>query len=220
MNSGFNVFSAIFWTLCLLVSFIQFYAVVCFGFVSWTTTNIYLRYKFREINDKFMFSLRSKPVSLTTIIVEHNAMCKLTEELNEFFKVLIFMLYYFGSPALMILMTLTHSENVITVAKFVSLFIFVIVFGVVFSINIDSSRLSGIVRRSVKYLLRYMADNQLTRGQRLKMMSYIETLNGPDIGFYCLDLFPMNSYEFYLYISNCMRTYFLILSLIPDPELK
>ena len=166
-----------------------------------------------------MLALRLKHVSITATIAEHNANCKLTVELNNFFKVLIFLLYYFGSPALMILMTLTHSKNNITIAKFVSLFIFIIVFGVVFSLNINSSRVSGSARKSVKHLLRYMSENILTRKQRVKTMTYIERLNGPDIGFYCLDLFPMNSYEFYLYIANCMRIYFLILSLISDPEL-
>ena len=45
-------------------------------------------------------------------------------------------------------------------------------------------------------------------------MAFIEKLDGPEIGFYCWVLFPMNSYMFYKYVANCVVTYFLIIRII------
>ena len=38
---------------------------------------------------------------------------------------------------------------------------------------------------------------------------FIDRLSGPDIGFYCLDLFPMNNYEFTEYVMNFFVIYVL-----------
>ena len=166
-----------------------------------------------------MLSLGLKHISHLKMIGEHNTVCKLIEELNENLKIILFLLYFLASPALMVLLANTHSKNTIVVAKFVSLFIFIIVFGVVIYLNISSSPVSSGARKPLKYLYRFMAENRLKRMERLKTMLFIERLSGPDIGFYCLDLFPMNSYEFTIYIINCMKSYLLIISLIPNPDL-
>ena len=49
--------------------------------------------------------------------------------------------------------------------------------------------------------------------QRLKLMSFMEKLSGPQIGFYCYDLFAMNSNGFYEYITIYVSNYLLIISL-------
>ena len=44
-----------------------------------------------------------------------------------------------------------------------------------------------------------------------KIISLIEKLAGPPIAVYCLDLFPLTSYEFYLFVCNLISNFILLL---------
>ena len=39
------------------------------------------------------------------------------------------------------------------------------------------------------------------------------TFIGPAIGYYCLDLFPMNSYEFYQFLAIACNNYLLLITM-------
>ena len=56
--------------------------------------------------------------------------------------------------------------------------------------------------------------NKLSIRDTFKVMSFIEKLSGPVIGFYCYQLFPMNSYEFYEYVVNAIKMYLLIIEFL------
>ena len=86
---------------------------------------------------------------------------------------------------------------------------FVILFSVVFSLNLFSCFVIDSVHKPKYQLYRYLTKSNLTVNQRIKIQSFIEKLCGPDIGFYCLDLFPMNNFEFYVYCVNCVKNYIL-----------
>ena len=49
---------------------------------------------------------------------------------------------------------------------------------------------------------------------KMKLLNFIERLGGPDIAVYCLDLFPLNYYEFYLFIVAICCNFFLVVKLI------
>ena len=49
---------------------------------------------------------------------------------------------------------------------------------------------------------------------KLKINNFIERLGGPSIAVYCYNLFPLNSYELYLYTAAVILHYFLLLSLL------
>ena len=147
-------------------------------------------------------------------IGEHISISGYTNQLNNYLKVVIFCLYYIISPVLMIGIYLTLSDK--SDVYFRIVFYFVISFGtsVTFAVTLMSSRVTHSARKPLKYLHRYLIENHMTVRQRLKTLNLIERLSGPDIGFYCLDLFPMNSYEFYLFVTNCVSNYLLISNLI------
>ncbi|CAG2172314.1 unnamed protein product [Oppiella nova] len=46
---------------------------------------------------------------------------------------------------------------------------------------------------------------------KIKILAFIEKLSGPDIGFYCYDLFPMNNYELYRIIGLIINAVLIIL---------
>jgi hypothetical protein len=45
--------------------------------------------------------------------------------------------------------------------------------------------------------------------QQIKVLNFLERLGGPDIAVYCLDLFALNYYEFYLLIAAISSNFFL-----------
>ena len=114
----------------------------------------------------------------------------------------------------MAMIKLGQQDNVTPIAKIFNAILIVVIFGGCFFANLFSSRVSKASILPLKYLHRFMTENQLPLKERLKTMEMIERLSGPDIGFYCYDLFPMNSYEFYIYVANCCKNYFLINSLL------
>ena len=51
---------------------------------------------------------------------------------------------------------------------------------------------------------------------KLKALAFIEKLSGPDIGFYCYRLYPMNNHQFYVSTLAWAVNYFLVINLIAD----
>ena len=214
-NSGFNLVSLIFWPIMTFIWTVQFYGIVSFGFIIWFMASTYLKYKFNEINEQIRISLKLKQVtSLQHCIRLHNLVTKLTKELNGFFSYMLFVLYYFATPALEILIYLSHDKHTYIFARFAAVFIFVLVFGTVFMLNLMSTWITKEAHKSLPLLHSFMNATRLRNYQSLKVMAFIEKLSGPEIGFYCYNMFPMNNYEFYQYVSITVANYFLILGLV------
>ena len=130
--------------------------------------------------------------------------------MNQFYSVVLFNLYYLFTPNIMIAIYLVIDSNTHIFLRMTMIGYAVLILTTVLSINLLSSRISHSSRKPMKYLFGYLIGNHLRINCRLKTMSFIERLSGPDIGFYCLDLFPMNSFEFYLYVVNSVKLYILI----------
>jgi hypothetical protein len=54
----------------------------------------------------------------------------------------------------------------------------------------------------------------IDKWSKFQIMNMIERLAETDIAVPCLDLFPLNNYEFYLYISASVSNFFLFVDLI------
>ena len=215
INEQFYLISILIWNLLFLGSLIQFYGIVWIGLVVSVLITLYLKYKFREINDLIEFSLKVDNKSLLwRAIAEHNYICVKTSQLNDFFSHMVFQLYYIASPALILLLYLSHAKDGQLFGKLLAAVVFSLVFSVVISANLLYAQISGSSRRPRNTIYRHMIHKQLSPKERLKLSAFIEKLDGPDIGIYCWNLFPMNNYEFYLYVANCTSTYFLILGFI------
>ena len=213
-NSGFYIVSVLFFSLCHFVFLIQLYVVVCFGFIAWTICTLYLKYKFIEIYSQIEMSLkfRANPM-LFRAIADHNYIEIQTKEMNEFFCLMIFILYYFASPTLILNIVVFNSKDTYIYLRYVFVLIFFMIFSSVFFVNLFSSQISHSAKRPISLCYKHLIRGNLSKRQRFKTMAFIEKLDGPDIGFYCWDLFPMNNFEFYLFVANCVKSYLLILTL-------
>jgi hypothetical protein len=61
-----------------------------------------------------------------------------------------------------------------------------------------------------------MAENRIKISfrEKQKIVSFLDKLSGPPIAVYCLDLFPLNNREFYIFIGAIFSNYFLFIKLI------
>ena len=215
-NQGFHWYSVIAGTVSFFIFLISLYATVAAGVVFWTLPSFYLKYKFTEITEEIQLSIDLKDVNLLiSAIKEHNSISVLTEELNQFFKYIIFLLNYFATPTLMILAYLTHAKGTVPFARLIAIFVFILIFSIVSAVSLFSSMISQSAEKPRKYLFKCFAERifnkSITLQNRLKVMAFVEKLGEVDIGFYCWEVFPMNYYYFYKYVANCAIIYFLIL---------
>ena len=213
-NYNFTVISIIFFNIILIFFVMQFFGLIFIAIILCLFTILYIRYKFYEISDKLILCLRFKLYAHLQFISQHNQICNLIHDINQVYKLFIFILYYFANPTLMVLFKISQRDNLNLMGKIFNSIVFIVIFGGCIVANLFSSRVSKASILPLKHLHRFMAENRLTIKQRLKTMEMIERLSGPDIGFYCYDLFPMNSYEFYIYVANCCKNYILINSLL------
>ena len=218
-DSGFNIISVVTWSILLSLFMVNCFGLVCVGFLIWVICCLYLIYKFKELSEKVKHSIQVRNVSLLmSAITEHNSVSKLTKQLNDFFSLMIFIIYYMASPTIMLLVYLSHAAETILIARLVAVFVVTIVISVVASLTLFSSLISQSAEKPRKYLYKCFAQRilkkSLTLEKRLKVMAFVEKMSGPDIGFYCWDLFAMNNNQFYFYVANCAKSYFLILDII------
>ena len=128
-DSGFLMLSIIFWTILLFVYLVELFVTLCLGCVSATLSTLYLKYRFQEINEKIDLSLKLKsPVLLMIAITEHNINSKQTKNLNQFFGLIVFILYFMVTPPLMLLLYLIHAEDTYYYTRFVAAAVFILVF--------------------------------------------------------------------------------------------
>ena len=213
-ESGFLVVPIIFFSFCLFIWSVQFICIVCAGFVAWSVPFFYLKFKFQEIHQEIQSCIQTNnQTQLSESINDHQTTCLQVEAINNVFKFVVFVLYYFGSPALMTLLYVSHARETIPIARPICAFILVLVYFVVFYLNLVSAQISHSAAKPRKLLYKYLINNQMPITMRFKIYKFIAKLSGPDIGFYCWDIFAMNNHTFAKYLGNCAYSYILILDL-------
>ena len=178
---------------------------------------LYLRYAFKDIEHRFRLYVNWKNTSaLIRIIDEHKCAVQICQDINEMAKYLLFNLYYSASPICMLLLyeIIYHNEDIII--QITMYVLFIILFAVVFGLIFLGSSITLSAHRPRLYLYRCLNWKTLTIRGKLRIISFIENLCGPVIGIYCLDLFPLNNYEFYEYCTNCAKNFLLFHTLIQE----
>ena len=178
--------------------------------------------KFNEVNYKLNRYLndykqnRYQLALLVSIMHEHNYLSNMTKQVNVTVKWVLFVIYYIATPALQISIYCVHHRATHPICR-----IFCAVIVIAFSVNLSipvilSTWITNSANKPNKQLKSFVAknvNNKISLTLRLKIMNLMERLSGADIAFYCLDLFPMNNYEFYQYLYIAGLNYILMMSL-------
>ena len=211
---NFTIISIIICNIAAFSFIVQFFATIFYLLCAFVFAILYVKYKFLEIHHKFLLSLSFKHKSHLDLIAQHYTVCRYVHQLNRLGSPILFILYYLATPGFMVMIRANQSDKLLIFGEIFNAINIIIIFGANFTANMISSSVNRAAKMSLNYMHQYIAKNELTPIQRMKTMAMIERLSGPDLGFYCYDLFPMNSYEFYIYVANCAKTYFLVIDII------
>ena len=138
-EQSFDLLMVVIWTPITIIWLALFYSTSMIGFISWYLVALYLKSKFKEINQDIEQSLnQSNGQILVKAMFEHNLVTKKLDELNEFFKYMVFIFYYGTTLCLVCLVYISHAEDTILAMRLVSVFVVISIFGGVFSMNLIS----------------------------------------------------------------------------------
>ena len=213
-----NIIVFAFWTIVYIVFIWNTFGLLWFGTALWYILFLYLSKKFKEVDQKIMICVKnySQDFSYKHILIatkEHKYLETITKRLNHFFRGAIFAIYYIATPGFQITLYLSHHKDSDFWARLFWTFISLTSFIAVVLLNLMSTWISKSAHKPYSVLFSYLSRRQtpIPLNHRMKILSFIEHLSGPEIGFYCYDLFPMNNYEFYQYLYICGLNYILIM---------
>ena len=210
INTIYSIFGIILWTVPTYFAFQQLSGSVAIGFVEWSFSALYFRYAFNTIQLRIkLFSKLMNPKLVIRAIEEHNNIVKLCNQFNDLVKYVVFLLYYLGTPGLMLTLYVITTKKTEPVIFIAATAIVGISFTAVLLINWSSSKISKEAQRPRNYFFRYLTRKTLNFRMKRKILSFIEHLCEREFGFWCLDLFPLNVFEFYMYCTYCASLFIL-----------
>jgi hypothetical protein len=187
------------------------------GFPLYYITITYLQYRFEQLNDM----IQSSDLTLNRLlshIREHNRITCLHVVNNQFMSKVLFVVYFFYTPALDVGIFLSIYSQMFLSAKILLIIvtILLIVFLNLFSLNTAMlcKAAHSPYKRINSFVVKQSQSKLIETRQNIKILNFIERLGGPEIAVYCLDLFPLNYYEFYLFIAAISVNFFLGIDLL------
>ena len=114
------------------------------------------------------------------------------------------------------LLHITHSRESNIYGRFIAATDFFFGFMLLYVVNNLCASVSSAAHKSYPMMYSFLIRNntKIATKRKLKILAFIEKLSGPEIGIYCYDLFPMNNYEFYDFITSWAANYFLIMEFL------
>ena len=90
----------------------------------------------------------------------------------------------------------------------------------IFTLNYRSTQIIKTAHKSRQLLYRFLIENNSSINEKMKIQNFIGHLSRQEIGFYCLDIFQMNSAMFFTFITQVFIQYFLIIKFHSKIESK
>ena len=171
---------------------------------------VYIKYLFNTIEDNIKLCLKCRNSKLVIkAINEHRIAEQMCRDANELLKIINFILYFVASPAHMLNIYYISGKNNPVVLRIFMLTFFVMAYSMNVGLILINSQITRSAHSTRKYFFRYLDSTSLPFERRMKIMLFIEKLCGTDIGFYCWDWFPLNSFEFYKYCAFCVSLFIM-----------
>ena len=126
---------------------------------------------------------------------------------------MIFIIYYMATPGFEVVLFGALKPDTSPIGRFSNVLLSFFCFSAVVYMNLMNTWISRTAHHSYQLMYSLLNRVRTTTLVRIKVQVFVEKLSGPDIGFYCYDLFPMNNYEFFQYVYYAGANYFLIMSL-------
>ena len=177
---------------------------------------IYMKFHFRQLNDVITDSISQSNVNLLIESTDkHQVLTSYVDRLNRLICFIFGFTYLTCTPPMNILFFIGFMvKGIHFLVKLICMSCAFQICFAIFFLNFTASSFTGMAHKPLKNLYSFMVKNYVSLLFRLKINQFIEKLGAHPIGFYCFDLFALNNYKFYQYISSFCSTYFLILQFI------
>ena len=216
----YSLLISIFWTIIQIIRLFDFYAIIFNAFNLYYLSVTHIKYRFMEIDEEISSCTKTKNYSnLLRSIKRHNEVCISTEKLNNELKYIIFIMYKLTKPALNLCIYGMMASDFPILTRLCCLMIFVMLFILMFLLNMVCASVSSVAKKPLKTLHKCLLNLRMSTKMRLEVMSFVEKLSQSEIGFTCLDVFPMNNNEFYEYVSDWGFSYMLFIDLIRNSDI-
>ena len=218
-NFQMKIIPLIFWWITFMVALEQGFSILWFGVTLWYACALYLKMKFNEVNDSILLMANKKynqmwsSFAMIESIKEHKFLEDMTKDWNHFFGSMTFIVYFIATPGLQMLAYGTHRSQITLFGRIFCSIVGVNCLSGVVMMNLMSTWINTAAHKPYNNLYSYLVRRKrvFPIGHRIKIKSFIEHISGTDIGFYCLDLFPMTNFEFFQYLYIFGANYFLIM---------
>ena len=175
-----------------------------------------LKYHFQQLNQEMNQQLKLKNyVQLASLLSHHVELENETKQLNEEIKYHFYSLYKCVKPSFNIFVCLLFMDDTVFEMRVV---ISLTLISLVFVLYVISDQCSSVITsahrsKSVFYSCLITREHEIPLKLKLKFLQFVEYLSGPEIGFYCFDLFAVTRFNFADYVLDSMASYFLIVNL-------
>ena len=147
---------------------------------------------------------------LHQLLNEHDYFSRIISKTNEWLSRMLLLFYILILPTidLGIIMIILDSTTALILGTIIIICIILIMI-----FNYTLSTIASHSHISYQNLNSVLCRKSLPLSLRLKVVALIEKLSGPVIGFYCYDLFPLTSYNIYLFYAQCASFFILFMSI-------
>ena len=176
-NTGYSLVLTIFWSLMTILWTFCFYSTIAWVLIVWYLTTFYLKYKFNEIHDSFLNSNKIKnKFSFLKDIEFHKRFASITSNLNKYLCMVIFIVYFIGTPALQLNMYCIHEKSTKFYVRFAAGFSFFSIFSMFFVMNLSSANVIHSAHKPYRLLYDFLIKTRLSIKEKLKVQELIEQL--------------------------------------------
>ena len=215
---NFTPMGIIFWSVIISGWLWDFMSLLLVAMSSMAIVFLSLKYHFKQISEELIECLSENDYKKLNLVLKgHVLMENETKSINGEFKYYIHHIIKIVKPCLNTLVYLSHAPGTTPIMQFFATAIIFVICLTNFIVFHLCSSITTCAHKPQNYLYKNLLSKK--RGGipliiQFKILRFIERLSGPEIGFYCYDLFPMTSYHFTDYVLDSIASYFLILKIL------
>ena len=208
----------LFWTLIIGAWIWEFLSLTLCGGTSVVVTCLSLKYYFSQISEEMIKCIENKDYyKLIDTFQNHIIIERRIKLVNREMKYYLYEFVKIIKPCFNTLVYLSHAKDTTLSMKYFTTFVALIIAILLFLMSYLCGCITTCAHNPQQKLYQLLMNQRKYRiplKVKIKIMRFIERLSGPEIGFYCYNLFPMTSYHFTDYVLDSIASYFLILNFL------
>jgi hypothetical protein len=203
------------WSLPTVSFTLQLFGEIFGGALFWFLSMIYVNMQYIEINTAFKKSLLFRHRTMFIKLIEkHRQITKNMFKLNKLMHGIMFTLITMYTSLLILGLYVSIDEKTSHITRIVFISLTILFVTLLFTVFSTSAVITRNAHKSRSLIHSFVVRSPtLKTRERLALDSFNGRLSGPDIGFYCLDMFAMNNNNFCDYCLKFIYYFLLILQL-------